>query len=505
MRYSKQAATKALGLGCFLWLMLMALLSGALFGDIEEAAAFQTMLTTSFDGGVLAGFALCLVARRRRPGVLQSRRGRLSLLLIDACGLSTAVMLRAGMLFSGAPFDLVIGDMLWGLFLALTAAVWWDALLQDDPDTALLSMAWALGGASLAFIAMSLLPRGVLLLAASLIVPAIMALSLADTWKTSEVDASEGADEPGGNAAPSLPFVLFGSIVSTVFVADLLLSLFPVSLYHEGSPLFAPITGDASVPTIGNLTEPALIGAVLLAAFSAFFGWAVVHSALKLSVLCAVGFFAVAVGFVTFPYHLPGGAPIGIAEAGRCIILVFIYTLLRLYLRGRDGHRWSCAVLRLAAASSLSALVADFCVTTLYLTPAFDYLDFQMRTVFGGAGVLVLVALLLVPMPHVYEVVRTSAPRQSGDGGSVFQTEAAKAPFDSVAALSERYRLSPRESEIVGLISQGRDVPYIEQELVLSKSTVKTHIRHIYEKCSVSSRQDLLDLLHEQDEGGSKP
>ena len=110
MRYSKQAATKALGLGCFLWLMLMALLSGALFGDIEEAAAFQTMLTTSFDGGVLAGFALCLVARRRRPGVLQSRRGRLSLLLIDACGLSTAVMLRAGMLFSGAPFDLVFLD-----------------------------------------------------------------------------------------------------------------------------------------------------------------------------------------------------------------------------------------------------------------------------------------------------------------------------------------------------------------------------------------------------------
>lgn len=53
----------------------------------------------------------------------------------------------------------------------------------------------------------------------------------------------------------------------------------------------------------------------------------------------------------------------------------------------------------------------------------------------------------------------------------------------------------PREREILGLISKGRDVPYIEQELVLSKSTVKTHIRHIYEKCKVSSRQALIDLL----------
>ena len=30
---------------------------------------------------------------------------------------------------------------------------------------------------------------------------------------------------------------------------------------------------------------------------------------------------------------------------------------------------------------------------------------------------------------------------------------------------------------------------------MLSKSTVKTHIRHIYEKCEVSSRQALIDLL----------
>lgn len=70
--------------------------------------------------------------------------------------------------------------------------------------------------------------------------------------------------------------------------------------------------------------------------------------------------------------------------------------------------------------------------------------------------------------------------------------ELAEAHLDAFAST---HRLSPREREILGLISKGRDVPYIEQELVLSKSTVKTHIRHIYEKCEVSSRQALIDLL----------
>lgn len=73
-------------------------------------------------------------------------------------------------------------------------------------------------------------------------------------------------------------------------------------------------------------------------------------------------------------------------------------------------------------------------------------------------------------------------------------------PKRNLDAFASAHRLSPREREILGLISKGRDVPYIEQELVLSKSTVKTHIRHIYEKCEVSSRQALIDLLQSHPE-----
>lgn len=64
-----------------------------------------------------------------------------------------------------------------------------------------------------------------------------------------------------------------------------------------------------------------------------------------------------------------------------------------------------------------------------------------------------------------------------------------------VELFAQEYKLSPRETDVLKLVTMGRDVPYIEQELTLSKSTVKTHMRHIYEKCGVSSRQDLLDLI----------
>lgn len=144
---------------------------------------------------------------------------------------------------------------------------------------------------------------------------------------------------------------------------------------------------------------------------------------LRLPLVCSVGFFAVAVGFVTFPYHLPGGAPIGIAEAGRVIILVFIIMALLRYYQGCPPQAWLIPLARLACLCALAMAVADVLVMTLYLNPALDLFDFTNRTIFGGVGVLVLVALLLGPMPHVYEVVRRGACHSEAAGNNAENTD----------------------------------------------------------------------------------
>ena len=45
------------------------------------------------------------------------------------------------------------------------------------------------------------------------------------------------------------------------------------------------------------------------------------------------------------------------------------------------------------------------------------------------------------------------------------------------------------------LLAEGRNEPYIESALGISRTTVKTHITHIYRKVGVSSRQQLIDVL----------
>ena len=69
---------------------------------------------------------------------------------------------------------------------------------------------------------------------------------------------------------------------------------------------------------------------------------------------------------------------------------------------------------------------------------------------------------------------------------------------DACRAIIERYKLSKRESEILPLALRGRTGERIASELFIAKSTVDTHLRRIYGKCGVHSRQELIDLSERQ-------
>ena len=64
-------------------------------------------------------------------------------------------------------------------------------------------------------------------------------------------------------------------------------------------------------------------------------------------------------------------------------------------------------------------------------------------------------------------------------------------------AVSEECGLSERQYEVLVLVAQGRNAKYIEQALTISLSTAQTHIRNIYRKTGVHSRQELLDLIED--------
>ena len=112
-------------------------------------------------------------------------------------------------------------------------------------------------------------------------------------------------------------------------------------------------------------------------------------------------------------------------------------------------------------------------------------------------------------------------PRNAGaesDGGERFAGETDGAPerdereagesvpsIDSDRALERRCRvlaakggLTEREAEIVLYLARGRTKAHIAKTLYVSENTVRSHVRNVYAKLDVHTRQELIDLLENQ-------
>lgn len=87
------------------------------------------------------------------------------------------------------------------------------------------------------------------------------------------------------------------------------------------------------------------------------------------------------------------------------------------------------------------------------------------------------------------------APNSTEKDQGLEQPAPARPLIDRCRKLAETYGLSPRETEVLELVVQGRSYAVIQDELGLSGSTVKTHMSHIYAKTETSGRQELFDLM----------
>lgn len=61
--------------------------------------------------------------------------------------------------------------------------------------------------------------------------------------------------------------------------------------------------------------------------------------------------------------------------------------------------------------------------------------------------------------------------------------------------VAREYRLTPRETEVMELLAQGKSLAGVASELIIAEGTAKAHTRHIYEKLGINTRQELLDAL----------
>ena len=64
-----------------------------------------------------------------------------------------------------------------------------------------------------------------------------------------------------------------------------------------------------------------------------------------------------------------------------------------------------------------------------------------------------------------------------------------------MAAVREFYGLSAREAEVAELIARGNTVAHIAELLFVSENTVREHVKSIYKKLLIHSKQQLIDLV----------
>ena len=128
-----------------------------------------------------------------------------------------------------------------------------------------------------------------------------------------------------------------------------------------------------------------------------------------------------------------------------------------------------------------------------------------------GIGLTFMVIVVLVYVFPEIDLKRVMAWSVDGDrvghaatqgAGMPAGASAAAAPSGATApavgigrATDARYGLSARELEILDLFAQGRSANWIADNLTISKNTVRSHLRAIYTKLDVHTRQELLDFL----------
>lgn len=161
------------------------------------------------------------------------------------------------------------------------------------------------------------------------------------------------------------------------------------------------------------------------------------------------------------------------------------------------GFVYGVAVAGFAACSILGVAAAA--------TPPFQEQE-------GGPALLVVstlffVALIGEALVSLWRASRAAVGEEgaaagaaAGDGDGLPGRPAPRRVPDVAArceALADEASLTPREREILGYLGRGHGIAFIAGTLVISESTVRTHVKAIYRKIGVSSREELLERVDE--------
>ena len=144
------------------------------------------------------------------------------------------------------------------------------------------------------------------------------------------------------------------------------------------------------------------------------------------------------------------------------------------------------------AVVSTAALVGQILSTVLMVTHDFG----PWLTVLTGLFIAVLLVFLGRTAWDALVTPTEEAPGASSTTETPVPEMSMRDTLESrCAEVAATAALSPREAEVLVYLARGFNPAYIAKELVLSISTVRTHVRNIYRKLNINKREELLHLI----------
>ncbi|MEG1561767.1 MAG: helix-turn-helix transcriptional regulator [Raoultibacter sp.] len=89
------------------------------------------------------------------------------------------------------------------------------------------------------------------------------------------------------------------------------------------------------------------------------------------------------------------------------------------------------------------------------------------------------------------------APSPADQAAQTREEEPSSSPYweQPCAYVAQTYQLTPRETEVLEQLARGRDLSFMEAKFMLSRNTIKMHVKHLYTKLDVHSKQEVIDLV----------
>lgn len=447
----RAAVLDSVGLACYIAWSFVFWNGSLLFGSVSDAAPMGDLLAVQ--GAFTALTALLLVLSVRKAAPLRTRR-----LLLGAFALvsSLAVVVAAYVGYREAPMEWMwLGFALSGL--GSTLRLGWEERLsvRGVARTALCAgLAYLLGFVLFAIV--SLLPPVVALVASALLPFGAYALLLRGMAQVPT------APEPSRTSLHEL----LASIPWKLIVAIAL------AYFSYGATRMGGVMGGLAASGAGHVAVagiPALGCLIAIALAFCFY-----RKNALLAFYLAFPLMGIAAIVPASVDPLGGTTTFCIALVGAELVKYLVWFLLIDSIIKDGLSALLClALMRFAqwGGSCLGQLAADALPTQEAVTIA------------------VLVSLVVALLVIIGAPVAAKAAAGGRAAGEASDLEA------RVALAAARFRLSPREQEVLAIWATGHTGAYIEKQLFISKNTVKTHLNHIYAKTKTANREELLELL----------